>query len=856
MERDQLDSTFVPEWLRSQKIEEKSTFNFKSNSVLANAQTIASSPSAIITQTLQVATSDISASSANIKNNDNITLTGDQQSPPKLNRSKSSPHMEHANGGGSPSFPSGLNHNHNNNNSQTSHHNNSHHSAKTFSPLISSEKTHIALPTTFDYNSTKNFITPKPINFPHTFTSTNNNDSDEVYSTNITSTNNKYKTHSNNNIGGNNKPPLVSFKSQPNLNSIDPSMANSINFSKPYSNNNNINNYYPNMSGYYRGYSSYNHMNNSSNNNNNPNVYSNNSLYHSSNSLNNSTNSIYSNNSNSNINNNSSGGGGVGHSFNHIVNSHHHHHPHSSGHHPHHPHDFDPLSSSSSSNFSSLSSSSSSLSSSTSSFVNNQETFNQFSLSDYNNQYNSHYNNQYNSSQYYNSNIHNIPEETNFEEDSQFPPLQTINKSTKLGRSTSPTLTINIPVSSPSSSPTPLNQQTPPTTPNNNSSQVPNTPTLASLISPPTIPNPSIANAAVGSSLSSASLPSSTSANGPGSSSSSSNNTDEKEKAKGLVPFIKSRSTSSQPQTSGTQSTSPSQTPIGLLVPSQMKKSGAVGASAQQKTLKAPPTIPNRGDLKSQFRKTFSEPTFAGIANKDDMVPPSRKGLTDPSRKVKIPNPDKLLGKEKFFEKLQSESNTKIINKSATAANKPIISTTTITTNKESISIQNNEEIKEILSNQTTCTLKSQTVFNNQHQQLLNVNSSPSIDKDINNDSDDHINSEGTEEDEEHEERFLRGLGWIPEDEDPISDSEIEEITLKMKSIQNNESFQKCYISTTKWRSIHKNSLNQGNGENDEAVESEDNLNESNGTAEDGVVTEGGVIRCRGGDNRQIINNK
>jgi len=75
----------------------------------------------------------------------------------------------------------------------------------------------------------------------------------------------------------------------------------------------------------------------------------------------------------------------------------------------------------------------------------------------------------------------------------------------------------------------------------------------------------------------------------------------------------------------------------------------------------------------------------------------------------------------------------------------------------------------------------SNTNNNNSNNNIMNHSSGSAIEDDTIHSS----MSEETDEDEQHEERFLRGLGWVPAEEDTVSDTEIEEICLKMKKMSN-----------------------------------------------------------------------
>ncbi|KYR01485.1 hypothetical protein DLAC_01471 [Tieghemostelium lacteum] len=779
-------STFVPEWQHNNNNTNNRYTKDNTHSNRGGESTLKRKTSFAVTPTF--VSSNSSKESQTKDNSSGSSVLADTSVPPKLNRSKSSPQIDIV-----------L--------QETSH------KERSFSPSP-------ILPTTFDNNKT--FVIPR-YNINNNSNINNNQHNNNIIINNNTSNYNTY--HHNSKFKP--KPQLVSFKSQPNLNSLDKNNTNSI-------------------------------CNNS--NHQNHNHYSSTNRY------------------NSNLPNNDIL----------II-------------------PFDPLTSSSTmsltSSTSSLSSSSSStlsISSSSHNFVNNQDFFVCDSIIEEDHQYNN------------NNNFQDIS--------SEFPPLSSTQISKPKGRST-PTLSsgvinnnnnnnlynnisssittnsnlsqsISLPIQSPTISSQQQQQQEKSQTMATSPSLSLNIqhlnlstlqPTLASMISlSPQVPSsPTSSQEDTNTSLELEKVKvlvpvkmasSAGSSGGPSSSSSS----------KSLRSGGVGSSTPSSASTSSSSSTGLVANSQGSLISSlnQLKKNNQLSVSQQQKsTMKASPTLPK--DPKTAFRKTFSEPNLAGIPTKDGgssaggagsssnsdspHYTPSRKGLTDPTRKIKVPKPDKLLGnknKNSFFEvimkreeaikKLQNDGcsqeeidafldshseytipesgknsssvstpplpQTKpssILKSSLTPATttapttpvstvmplKPIIKnssnytppTNTANTGataklsskleKEIVLLSSPTSLSPISSpslNKITSTTSIKTVSSTKMDvlELEPTSKSANISQDL---SDDQVHSEETDEDEEHEEQtFLKGLGWVPHDDSPSID-EINEISLIIK---------------------------------------------------------------------------
>eukprot|EP01132_Coremiostelium_polycephalum_P002340 gene2340-2888_t len=380
----------------------------------------------------------------------------------------------------------------------------------------------------------------------------------------------------------------------------------------------------------------------------------------------------------------------------------------------------------------------------------------------------------------------------------------------------------------------------------------------------------------------------------PSTTTSTEDNSSKLEKVKVLVPVNMSASKNRNSPTPSPMTGSGNSSSL-LANVNNLKKITNSQLIQQKSSLKS--SMPAQNNPKLAFRKTFSEPVLPGIpssnpANKEDQILPSRKGFTDPTRKAKVPNPDKILGKEKknsFFEsiikreKMQSEglsieeiekkekslsttsTTTDVENQSSSPSlavngkeilvskeqttcisiseKEEIISTSTTTTTTNEINldncttIQQQQQQQSIVSISSTkneqgvVTTSSTTITtpqcnNNSDNEMINTNtknnhsellSSPKeIDPMLKQQQ--HLpqpqqsyspvtsfsatsfqeETEEDEEDEEHvEERFLRGLGWVPAEEDTVSDSEIAEISLKMKRIIVNNNNNNNQTTTT-----------------------------------------------------------
>eukprot|EP01133_Synstelium_polycarpum_P015411 gene15411-18278_t len=229
-----------------------------------------------------------------------------------------------------------------------------------------------------------------------------------------------------------------------------------------------------------------------------------------------------------------------------------------------------------------------------------------------------------------------------------------------------------------------------------------------------------------------------------------------------------------------------------------------------------------------KFIRAFSEPSLPSPPpTKEEAMPPSRKLLTDPSRKPKTPKIDKLLSKNIFYETIQkTEDRAKKLQQEGLSkaeieqqekmlisdtANPVIVKdqdgsqqTTTNSSTKEeilisepalSISLSSTSPPKQQSPEQLAANMLSMSPIptspTSSDGGSVSMVSSSSLDKSkepsvvplsLLNSTIEEEDEE--EEQEEHEERFLRGLGWVPAEEDSLSDTEIEELSIKMKEIR------------------------------------------------------------------------
>ncbi|GAM24542.1 hypothetical protein SAMD00019534_077170 [Acytostelium subglobosum LB1] len=273
-----------------------------------------------------------------------------------------------------------------------------------------------------------------------------------------------------------------------------------------------------------------------------------------------------------------------------------------------------------------------------------------------------------------------------------------------------------------------------------------------------------------------------------------------KEKAKIIIPNIASSSSTGN-KLSTTHKSSIMSNPNSLLAGAKIVKAGGGQAGTLGSTTQPKSTVRSiQNGTNPKFIRAYSEPNLQSSlptstnGNKDDVISVSRKQLTDPSRKLKTPKINKIISKNSFYEKIQQtelDDKTKAqqqqlqLEEQQQQQQQQQLDASAQTKNVANMvpSADSPTLTKHSLSTGSTTPLSNPTQTNEGGSTRSSSLNSPmyQLDHPCNT----SVNSNGDdEEDVEHEERFLRGLGWVPAEEDSLSDTEIEEISMKMKEIK------------------------------------------------------------------------